>query len=58
MADRLMLTVAEVAEALRMGRTRVYDLLRTGELPSVLIGSSRRVRVADLSAYVESLVVA
>ena len=43
------------AEALNVGRSRVYDLMRTRQLPSVRIGKSRRVTVAAVHAYVERL---
>jgi len=56
--DRL-LTVPEVMDLLQLGRTNVYDLIRRGELESVLIGRARRIptkAVSDLiasSAHVE-----
>lgn len=54
MATRL-LTIPEVAAALGRSRSSVYSLLQHGELPSVRLGSSRRVREADLDAFVGSL---
>ena len=53
--DRL-LTIPEVAEALRHGRTRVYQLIGEGRLPSVVVGPrARRVRESDLDAFIASL---
>jgi excisionase family DNA binding protein len=52
-----LLTVAEVAEMLRVSTMTVYRLIRTGELPAVRIGRSYRVREPDLEAYLESQVV-
>jgi excisionase family DNA binding protein len=53
--DRLY-TVPEVCERLRHGRTRVYQLIRTGRLPSVVVGPrARRVRESDLTAFISSL---
>lgn len=46
----LTYTVSEVAEHLRLGRTTVYRLIGTGELPSILIGGSRRVTEATLQS--------
>ena len=46
-----LLTVAEVAELLRVSNMTVYRLLKAGELPSVRIGKSFRVREDDLDAY-------
>lgn len=40
---RLLLTVEEAADALRIGRSKVFDLIRCGELDSVKIGRLRRV---------------
>lgn len=51
----LLLKPEEVAEALGIARTRVYLLLRAGEIRSVKIGKVRRIPVAALQAYVERL---
>jgi excisionase family DNA binding protein len=37
------LTVQEVADRLRISRWKVYDLIRTRELASFLVGRRRRV---------------
>lgn len=52
---RLLLTPREAAAALGIGRSMLYELLRTGELPSVRIGSCRRIAAADLSDLVARL---
>jgi excisionase family DNA binding protein len=51
----LLLTPAEVAAALNLGRSTVYLLIADGSIRSVRIGRSRRVTIADLNAYVENL---
>ncbi len=51
----LMYTPEEVAEALRVGRSKVYDLMRSGDLRSVKIGGSRRVPATVLASYVATL---
>ena len=51
----LLLKPEAVASALSWGRSKTYRLLREGVIPSVKVMGSRRVRVADLEAYVESL---
>jgi len=38
-----------------LGRTRVFDLIRTGELASVKIGRRRFVPESAIQAYIESL---
>lgn len=53
--DKLLLRVEEVAELLDVGRTRVYDLIRSGELQSVKIGGSRRIPPAALQRYLDRL---
>ncbi|MFI5913732.1 helix-turn-helix domain-containing protein [Dactylosporangium sp. NPDC051541] len=51
----LLLTVEEAAARLQIGRTLMYDLLRTGAVASVQVGRLRRIRPADLEAYTASL---
>lgn len=41
--EKRLLTVPEVMEVLALGRFKVYDLIRSGELQSVKIGRCRRV---------------
>ncbi len=53
--EQLLLTVVEVAIILSLSRTKVYELLYVGELPSVKIGASRRVRRVDLEKFVVDL---
>lgn len=38
-----LLTIAEVSQRLSLGRTMIFRLISEGELPSVKIGSARRV---------------
>lgn len=52
-----LLTVAEVADMLRVSTMTVYRLIRTGELPAVRVGRSYRVKRADLDEYLEAQVV-
>lgn len=56
--EPLLLTPAQAASALGIGRSSLYELLAEGAIPSVKIGSSRRVRTADLRAYIEGLAAA
>lgn len=50
--ERLMLRPIEAAEAIGIGRSKVYELLASGELPSIRIGSSVRVPVEALKAWI------
>ena len=50
-----LLTVGEVQEMLSIGRTRVFSLIATGQLRSVLIGSSRRIPSDAVEEFVQEL---
>jgi excisionase family DNA binding protein len=54
-ANRGLLRVEEAAQWLGVGRTKTYQLVARGTLPSVTIGRSRRVLVSALEAFVEQL---
>ena len=56
MPDTLLLTIDEVADHLRISTRTVRRLIRAGELPTVPIGRSLRIRRYDLSAYVDGRV--
>jgi excisionase family DNA binding protein len=53
--DRLLVSVAEAAELLDVGRSTVYDLMRTRVLPSVRIGRCRRIPMDGLRTYIAGL---
>jgi excisionase family DNA binding protein len=53
--SQLLLTPAEAAAALRVGRSTLFELLRTGDVESVKIGHLRRVPVQALERYVARL---
>jgi excisionase family DNA binding protein len=50
-----LFSVVEVSEFLGLGRSKVYELLYSGELKSVKIGGSRRIRYSDLGEFVRYL---
>ena len=54
-AGRLLLRPEEVAQALGVGRTTVFELIRAGELRSVKIGKSRRIPTDAVREYVDGL---
>lgn len=56
MEQPLLLKPSKVAELLGLGRSQVYRMLATGELPSVKLGSSVRVPVADFQRWLEARV--
>jgi excisionase family DNA binding protein len=53
--SRLLLTVEEAARLLSVGRPKMWQLVMAGEVLSVKIGTSRRVPVAALEAFVGRL---
>lgn len=48
------LTVPEVMAALRMSRSKVYDLIRSKKLRTITEGRSRRIPVECLASYIRS----
>lgn len=53
--DRLLYRIPEVASQLNVSRSKVYELLTSGALPSVRIHRTRLVRADDLRAFVDGL---
>lgn len=53
-AEPLTLTVEEAGQRLGIGRTRAFQLVGSGELPSIMVGSRRFVLPQDLNAYLSS----
>jgi excisionase family DNA binding protein len=49
----VLLTVAQAAQALAIGRTTLYELIRGGELEVIRIGRSTRVPVDAIDTYVD-----
>lgn len=50
MTEKLSYTINEAAAASGIGRTKIYELVRSGELPLVKIGARTLIRRADLEA--------
>ncbi len=48
-----LLTVAEVAAAMRVSNMTVYRLIKGGELPAVRVGKNYRLRESDLERFLE-----
>ncbi len=53
--DQLLVTPEEAADALGVGRSTIYDLMRLKILPSVKLGRARRIPVAALREWVNKL---
>jgi excisionase family DNA binding protein len=50
-ADEL-LTVPEVMARLRLGRSTVYDLIRSHRLVSITVGRARRIPLSSLREFI------
>jgi len=46
-------TADELVRWLGLGRTKTYEMLRSGEIPSYKIGRVRRIRRQDLEVWLE-----
>lgn len=55
--SEILLTMKNVETRLSLGHTKVTELVISGQLPSLKIGKSRRVRLEDLNAFIEELVI-
>jgi excisionase family DNA binding protein len=53
--DKLLLTPTEAATALGIGRSKVYELMQTGQLQSVHIGACRRVPADAIHSFLRQL---
>ena len=49
--DPKFLTVAEVADAMRVSKMTVYRLVHSGDLPAVRVGRSYRVPLSAVNDY-------
>ncbi len=56
-AQPRFLTVAEVAEQMRVSNMTVYRILHSGELPAIRVGRSFRVPAEALEKYLATNVV-
>ncbi|MFD8723901.1 helix-turn-helix domain-containing protein [Streptomyces sp. NPDC059629] len=49
-----LLTVPQVMERLQLGRTAVYDLIRTRQLASITLGRARRIPADALTDFIHT----
>jgi excisionase family DNA binding protein len=52
--EQRLLTVREVADAMRVSTMTVYRLIRSGALRAIRVGKHFRVRTRDLDGYLEA----
>ena len=53
--EPLLYTIPEAATALRISRTKLYELLDSGDVESVHIGRSRKIPAEALRIYINNL---
>lgn len=53
-ADDRLLTVREVADAMRVSQMTVYRLIKGGELAALRVGRNFRIRESDVDRYFEA----
>ncbi|RLK59928.1 helix-turn-helix domain-containing protein [Actinokineospora cianjurensis] len=53
---RHLYTVSDAMQLLSIGRTALYELIRSGRLRTVTQGKSRRIPAAALNDYVQLLI--
>lgn len=51
----LLLTINQVAGLLNLGRTKTYEIVRSGKIRSFKVGSRRLIRREDVEQYVAEL---
>jgi excisionase family DNA binding protein len=55
---RVMLTVEAAAQRLSISRTRMYALLKTGDVTSVRVGRLRRIPATAIDEFIANLITA
>ncbi len=53
--EKLLLRASEVSELAGLGKSKTYELIAAGIIPSVRIGKSVRVPVGQLREWIEAL---
>jgi excisionase family DNA binding protein len=55
MTDRLLLDITDAMELTGLGRSKLYELIATGQLGSVKVGARRLIPADELQRFVDSL---
>lgn len=56
MENKISLTIDEAVEATGIGRTKLFALLKSGDLAALKIGRRTLIRVDDLKSFMEGRV--
>ncbi|MFD3870382.1 helix-turn-helix domain-containing protein [Streptomyces sp. NPDC058623] len=51
----VLCTVKDAVVLLRLGRSTIYELMASGELPFTKLGRARRIKRSDIDAFVAQL---
>ena len=51
--ERMLYRPSEAAQAIGVSRSRVYELINSGEIPSLQVGGVKRVPVDKLREWIE-----
>lgn len=51
--DAFLLKPEEAAKVLGLGRSKLYELIQTGQIPSLRVGRARRIPVEALRRWVD-----
>jgi excisionase family DNA binding protein len=57
MADKELLTIRDLMAYLSVGRSTIYNILKTGELPYIKLGKRVLFRKKDVDKFLESKLV-
>jgi excisionase family DNA binding protein len=52
--DRIAVRIPEACRMIGIGRSKLYELMETGEIETIKIGVSRLVVVSSLQAFVQA----
>lgn len=52
--DRIAVRIPEACRMIGIGRSKLYELMETGDLETIKVGTSRLVLVSSLQAFVEA----
>jgi excisionase family DNA binding protein len=53
--DRLLYTISECCEIANIGRTKLYELIASGDIPVRKVGTKTLIAASDLREWVEHL---
>jgi excisionase family DNA binding protein len=52
---RWLVSIPDAMQALKLGRTKIYDLIEAGDLERVKVGAASRITVSSIETFVERL---